>query len=543
MKWASKSELFTFTYKIDMDILLSPIYHLVLDLLRGEWNDKLFREWVGEAFRTELIYGQDSFEDVTEESFLIDLARYLENHLYSNVSCLENSGVRLIYRNKNLLIAPPKPKPMSCIVGWIRNSGVIGAFLDLVKKPSINVMKDSLVKLMNEQYYGQSVVVSESGPLKGTFIKKKMVDNAVVKPIDNESIWLCKEWRTITEAQDDTNYGEVSIPDIDGYGISVGDYMISLEMIDQAIKPISRSLYFWKMLNNVYARRSKSASVFRERCQSFAEDLKKSDFALLMKNLQYNLYIRKGTEPIPESYRKYFEEVYDIEDYEDKTNQLLFTGCHEPEQIQRKQTMLGLYSTQKEGTEFNLRAWINVESELKQRMTKGDGDKEVRIPIVYALRPQYSYYFCKDYFEDMFADILKECSIVSLSNFELSRTDDPAKCYIEIDNMVMKQDGTLVYIENKTTMNRYNIEDTLNEVSKFHDIMTKNYPDVNIEYMMVSLYQNNTVEDGYSYFTNATGNSLADFKIPVSRFNGVNLHCVVEPEYEKLKAKMESLLK
>ena len=65
MKWASKSELFTFTYKIDMDILLSPIYHLVLDLLRGEWNDKLFREWVGEAFRTELIYGQDSVEDVT----------------------------------------------------------------------------------------------------------------------------------------------------------------------------------------------------------------------------------------------------------------------------------------------------------------------------------------------------------------------------------------------------------------------------------------------------------------------------------------------
>ena len=109
--------------------------------------------------------------------------------------------------------------------------------------------------------------------------------------------------------------------------------------------------------------------------------------------------------------------------------------------------------------------------------------------------------------------------------------------------MVRKQDGTIVYIENKTTMNRYNIEETLNEVSKFHEIMSNSYPNVRMEYLMVSPYQNETVEEGFSYFTKAEGCSVTDFKIPVARFDGVNLHCVVEPEYDKLIEKMETLLK
>jgi hypothetical protein len=309
------------------------------------------------------------------------------------------------------------------------------------------------------------------------------------------------------------------------------------------VKPEASTEYFWRMLNDVYALRSKSASLFRDKCTDFAAALKKSDFALLMKKLQYNLYIQKDEEGLPEEYQKFFEEVYNIEEFKEKTNKLFFTGTHVDEQIESKQTMLGLYATQKEETEFNLRAWINVDTSEKQKMTAGNGDTSVNIKTVYALRPQYSYYFCKDYFEDMFANVLKDCGADVLPNFELSRSDDASKCYLEIDNMVKKHDGTLVYIENKTTMNRYNIEDTLNEVTKFHQLMSDSYPNVHVEYLMVSLYQNETVEEGYSYFTKAEGQTITDFKIPVARFDGVDLHCIIEPEYDKLKAKIEVLLK
>lgn len=544
MKWASKSELSTFTYKIELDVLLAPIYHLVLDLVKEDNKDKPFCEWVSDIFKIDEITGNEKLdENMTEEAFLIDISRFLEDYLYAQKNCLENTDIKLLYRNKGLLIAPIKPKPFIGLTKWIKNSGVIGKFLELVNHAGIIATKDTLIELMNDQHVGQSVKVSEIGLLKGTLIKKDMVDNYNFQPIDNEDIWLCKEWKCKSLVQEDTEYGEVSFPGIESFGILIGEYILPLEMIDQFVRSEAAPDYFWNMLNHVYASRNKRASVFREKCAEFAEDLKKSDFALLMKKLQYNLYIRKDTDCIPDVYKKYFEEVYNIEEFKEKTNQLLFTGSHVAVQIQNKQTMLGLYATQKEDTEFNLRAWINVDPSGKQRMTKGNGDSEINIQTVYALRPQYSYYFCKDYFEDMFADVLNDCSIVHLPNFELSRTDNPTNCYIEIDNMVRKKNGTLVYVENKTTMNRNNIEDTLNEVTKFHEIMTQHFPNVHMEYLMVALYQNETVEEGYSYFTKVEGCSITDFKIPVARFNGVTLHCVVEPEYDKLKEKMKTLLR
>ena len=544
MKWASKSEFSTYTYRIDLDILLTPVYHLVLDLLRGDFKDKSFFEWGSEVFRIKEIIGKDNLdENVTEDEFLIDISRYLEDYLYSTVDGLENKGIKLLYKDKSLLIAPSRTKPAKILIQWIKNSGVIGIFLELVKKDGLNAMRDTLVKLMNEQYFGQSVKTTETGQLKGTIIKKDLLDDYSVEPIDKEAIWLCTEWKKTAEVDADAEYGEVSFYGIEGYGISIGDYILPLESIDQKVKREAAPDYFWIMLNKVYALRSKSASIFRDKCTDFAEELKKSEFALLMNNLQYNLYIRKEGEGIPDKYRGFFEEVYSIEEFEKSSNQLLFTGTHVKEQIDNKQTVLGVYATQKEGTEFNLRAWINADTTDKQRLTVGNGDSTVSIQTVFALRPQYSYYFCKDYFEDMFSALLQECGVNYLPNFELSRSDSPANCFIEIDNMVRKQDGTLVFIENKTTMNRYNIEDTLNEVSMFQQIMSESYPNVKVDYLMVSLYRDDTIEDGYSFFTKAKGQTINDFKIPVARFDGVELHCVVEPEYDKLKKKMENLLK
>ncbi len=87
--------------------------------------------------------------------------------------------------------------------------------------------------------------------------------------------------------------------------------------------------------------------------------------------------------------------------------------------------MFGLYKTVKDNTEFNLRAWINVETDNSQRLTTSNGEEKVEIKTVYALKPYYSYYFCKDYFEDMFEDMLTESGITSLSNFELYKMRRP----------------------------------------------------------------------------------------------------------------------
>lgn len=542
MKWACKNTLVISHYEINIENLLSPVYHLILELHRSPDEKRQFHEWVGEIFNiTEMKEQIKVLENVTEESFLVALSRYIEDFLYEQRSHLEKTEILLLYRSQSILIAPAKTCK-EALVSWIRKSGIIDRFLDLINNANINSLKNTLTNFLNKQYFGSSVKVTESS-LKGTFVPKNFVVNYKEQPIDEESIWICGEWKNKIGVQEDTQYNEVFVDGIDEICLSIGDWILPTGYIDDAVISEASTEFFWAMLNNVYAQKVNKRSIYRDRCKDFAEALKDAEFANLMTSLQYNLYLPKSSTVIPDKYISFFEEVYHIEQFKEEANQILFTGNHVTEQVKNGQTMFGLYRTVKDDTEFNLRAWINVETNKSQRLTTSKGEENIEIKTVYALKPHYSYYFCKDYFEDMFADMLRESGIIDISNFELYKSDASDRCFIEIDKMVKKEDGTLVYIETKTTLNRYNIEDTLNEVANFHQIMSESYPNVQIKYLLVSLYHNETVEDGFSYFTNIENSSIKDFKIPIARYNGVELHCIVEPEYEKLKGIMERLLK
>lgn len=543
MKWACKNTLGVYKYTIDIENLLSPVYHLILDLIRERYPNLQFHEWGVEVFDIKKITGQIQVaDDVSEESFLVLLSGYLEDYLYEQSNLLENIGVLLLYRTKRFFIAQAKTKMQPLLINWIKKSGIIDNFFELINSLEINNIREPLAKLMNDQYFGNSIKITELD-LKGSFIPKKIIEKYEELPIDEEAIWLCDNWKTKIGLEETSQYNEVSFPNIDSFGIAMGDWVLPTEYVDHIVKSEYSTEYFWIMLNDVYAHRNNRISKYRDKCSRFANALRETEFANLMTKLRYNLYLSKDDMEKHEEFKEFFEEVYNIERFKKEINHVLFTGSHVAEQVGNKQTMFGLYKTVKDNTEFNLRAWINVETDNSQRLTTSNGEEKVEIKTVYALKPYYSYYFCKDYFEDMFEDMLTESGITSLSNFELYKSDDPKNCFIEIDKMVKKTDGSLVYIETKTTLNRYNIEDTLNEVVKFHQIMINSYPNVQMKYLLVSLYYNETVEDGFSYFTNAEGSSVKDFKIPIARYNGIDLHCIVEPEYAKLKTKMEQLLK
>ena len=543
MKWACKNTLGVYKYTIDIENLLSPVYHLILDLIRERYPNLQFHEWGSEVFDIEKVTGRTQVaDDVSEESFLVLLSGYLEDYLYEQSNLLENIGVLLLYRTKRFFIAQAKTKMQPLLINWIKKSGIIDKFFELINNLEINNIREPLAKLMNDQYFGNSIKITELD-LKGSFVPKKIIEKYEELPIDEEAIWLCDNWKTKIGLEETSQYNEVSFPNIDSFGIAMGDWVLSTEYVDHIVKSEYSTEYFWIMLNDVYAHRNNRISKYRDKCSRFANALRETEFANLMTKLRYNLYLSKDDMEKHEEFKEFFEEVYNIERFKKEINHVLFTGSHVAEQVGNKQTMFGLYKTVKDNTEFNLRAWINVETDNSQKLTTSNGEEKVEIKTVYALKPYYSYYFCKDYFEDMFEDMLTESGITSLSNFELYKSDDPKNCFIEIDKMVKKTDGSLVYIETKTTLNRYNIEDTLNEVAKFHQIMINSYPNVQMKYLLVSLYYNETVEDGFSYFTNAEGSSVKDFKIPIARYNGIDLHCIIEPEYAKLKTKMEQLLK
>lgn len=544
MKWESKSLWSVYTYTIDIDKLLTPVYHLVLDVAKGTYAERLFNEWAGEVFDIRAITGRDALDEkMTDELFLIEISRYLKGFLYANLDKLDGTVIQLLYEPKGLLVAPSRNKPAQALIAWIKRAEMMKAFLDLVKYGPVCNLKETLVKLLNDQYFGAAVKANEESALKATVIPINALEGYEVLPVDPESIWINNKLSKELDVNEGTECGEVKFPNIDGISLMIGDFVFPLTGIDLYVKEDAKQNYFWKMLSDIYVNKKKSISIYREQSGEFKAAFKTSEFAQLMAKLQYNLYIKKEGQTVPEAYRQFFEEVYNIEEFIDKNNQILFTGTHLEEQVQNKQTMLGIYNTEKDGTDYNLHAWVNVETEDRQKKTEAGGVEDISIKTVYALKPQYSYYFASTYFEDLFQEVLQELGIETLHDVELSLSENPGSPYIEVDNFVRRQDGTIVFIENKTTLNRYNIEETVSKIAKFHQVMIDSYPSIHIEYLIAAPYMNETVEEAYSYFMNVEGCTATNFFIPIARFNGIRLHCVIEPEYEKLKAMMAELLK
>ena len=544
MKWESKSLWSVYTYTIDIDKLLTPVYHLVLDVAKGTYAERLFNEWAGEVFDIRAITGRDALDEkMTDELFLIEISRYLKGFLYANLDKLDGTVIQLLYEPKGLLVAPSRNKPAQALIAWIKRAEMMKAFLDLVKYGPVCNLKETLVKLLNDQYFGAAVKANEESALKAAVIPINALEGYEVLPVDPESIWINNKLSKELDVNEGTECGEVKFPNIDGISLMIGDFVFPLTGIDLYVKEDAKQNYFWKMLSDIYVNKKKSISIYREQSGEFKAAFKTSEFAQLMAKLQYNLYIKKEGQTVPEAYRQFFEEVYNIEEFIDKNNQILFTGTHLEEQVQNKQTMLGIYNTEKDGTDYNLHAWVNVETEDRQKKTEAGGVEDISIKTVYALKPQYSYYFASTYFEDLFQEVLQELGIETLHDVELSLSENPGSPYIEVDNFVRRQDGTIVFIENKTTLNRYNIEETVSKIAKFHQVMIDSYPSIHIEYLLAAPYMNDTVEEAYSYFMNVEGCTATNFFIPIARFNGIRLHCVIEPEYVKLKAMMAELLK
>ena len=544
MKWESKSLWSVYTYTIDIDKLLTPVYHLVLDVAKGTYAERLFNEWAGEVFDIRAITGRDALDEkMTDELFLIEISRYLKGFLYANLDKLDGTVIQLLYEPKGLLVAPSRNKPAQALIAWIKRAEMMKAFLDLVKHGPVCNLKETLVKLLNDQYFGAAVKANEESALKAAVIPINALEGYEVLSVDPESIWINNKLSKELDVNEGTECGEVKFPNIDGISLMIGDFVFPLTGIDLYVKEDAKQNYFWKMLSDIYVNKKKSISIYREQSGEFKAAFKTSEFAQLMAKLQYNLYIKKEGQTVPEAYRQFFEEVYNIEEFIDKNNQILFTGTHLEEQVQNKQTMLGIYNTEKDGTDYNLHAWVNVETEDRQKKTEAGGVEDISIKTVYALKPQYSYYFASTYFEDLFQEVLQELGIETLHDVELSLSENPGSPYIEVDNFVRRQDGTIVFIENKTTLNRYNIEETVSKIAKFHQVMIDSYPSIHIEYLIAAPYMNETVEEAYSYFMNVEGCTATNFFIPIARFNGIRLHCVIEPEYEKLKAMMAELLK
>ena len=228
------------------------------------------------------------------------------------------------------------------------------------------------------------------------------------------------------------------------------------------------------------------------------------------------------------------------------SNFCFYTGIPNPA---NNQTLLGVYEYEKTSSEYNLLNWVHASENANHKITRCSNCIEKKSQKVYALLPQYSYYFMSKYFEDNFADILEELRCEYITDVNLSRTSDVQNNFIQIDALV-KKDDRIIYFENKTTLNKLNIDETIGKIENFHSFISKAYPYLKFEYIIISPYCDETIKNSYWYFAKDGYTAREDIKhyaydfvIPLAKFDNVSLRCIVEPEYEKMKALINSIIR
>lgn len=550
-KLDSKSLYSIIDYEIDMVELISPLFHLIIDVSASKDNTKKFYEWGNKIFDVKRIYGRDTLlQDDTEDSLLALVAKYITDELYENADKLQKSGIEILYKRKTIIAKnPASDKIRACLCNWLSSFSPAKRLFSFIIEDRIKNLENQLCQFLNEVNYSKVIKIVNSTSWSSMVVPEEWLKDDVFRldVIDNADVWINKNMSAKIGTTENSDIYDCILSD-KAIGAIVNGYLIPFVNVDDQIKAEHFSEYFFLMISEVYSADKKVGEVNNENIKEFLSIAKESDFCKLLSYLCYNLYIIDDEVQIHERYKKFFDKVIALEKITNVDNLHLYVSHPSDNQKQDEHTLVGVYEKIKTGSEYNLLNWINATTDEPISTTSKKQTSQI-YKSVHALRPRFSYYFISRYFEDCFASVLQSTGCQYRTNVSLFKAGIE-ESFIEIDAIIRKNDGTLIYVENKTNMNKYNVDETITKIENFHIYMKNNYPMLRWQYLIVSPYCNETIESAYRYFIGAEGksvrdgvkNPILDFKIPIAKFDNVNLQCMVEPEYETLKSKIAQLL-
>lgn len=552
MKIDSKSDFLISRYQINMDVIIYPYYNLILELYsenqseKGEYD---FCSLINNVFDVKkILEGSPLSPEDNKNAFLMMIAKYLKENLYQNMNSL-SKNVLFLSRNESIVISKHlnKKDVNKALATWIKSYNPIEKLFELIVPENIRKLSESLKCFLNDNYYSIGVNVSDqklwpSCVLPTEWINKTGMD---LIPIDPCSIWIEHNF----SEQHNINLDNCELLCYSGspIGVSCDKLFFAYERMDMFITNERFPSYFCLMMDNVYSP-SPKGKVLNKFNEHFLESAKNHVFSQLLSHLQYNLYISDNIR-IPDDYRDMFESVYCLNKLPGLENHMLFVGEPSAEQIHNERTLSGTYELKKSGSDYNLRNWVNA-AENGYILSTSSKANLLKCRSVFALKPQYSYYFISKYYEDFFSSILKELGCYHKCGVSLY-LEGNTNAFIEIDALIFKPDGKLIYVENKTCMNKNNIEATMKKIVAFQKIISEEYANVSIDYYLTAPYCDESVEQNFLFFINKESieqregvkNNILQFDIPLAQFENLNLRCIVEPEYERMKSIVEEIIK
>jgi hypothetical protein len=328
----------------------------------------------------------------------------------------------------------------------------------------------------------------------------------------------------------------------------MGNYLIPFEELDRFIKQEYSPEYLWGMFRFIYQNKSyQYINKDPEILLSFKEKAKETNLNKLLSFLNYNLYIRSEKKDRIAEYSDFFEEIQEIEDLEYLKQYHFFTAKGNSE---KTSTVLGVYSKEKHDSSYNLLHWIDYHKESnKYRFYRNLNYSEKGPAHIFALKPEISFYFVSKYFEDLLIkSIDPQIGSFFLSNFCIQIKNSK----IELDCLV-KSGSKFIFIEAKTKLTKYCIEDTIDKFTMINRCISSNIPKNNVKYVLVSAYSDDSCEKSYKYFIDRSkqksnnkerkglNTKTYNFDVPMPEFDDTSITCISEPEFEKLKEEMKKI--
>lgn len=527
----------------------------IIDLFKIDFLDDI------STIRTDSLVDRTTEEGIipgyTKQEFFSYIADYYNKMLFYDqvfLDALNGSDILLVDKEgTSFLGAGDKAKDR--LIPALKNAKILKKLITNLKSDKIQRSLQKIDTFENDIFYRNTIKATkqEGQPLL-PFIKLSFLDAEKIykEKVDSGNFWInvdAYQARGIDLSGDEEYYVLIDKENDLVLGLLIKDNVIPYANVDLVnyVKVDELYNYYWILLKYTYSTKPSPRNTHSdEALDEFKALLTDTQLNQLLSKLKNNFYIKDKAE-ISEKFLKFFNDVVILEKLESLENySFLMSSNHDQE------TVLGIYNTERIGTNYNLLHWLNHKGEKAINHFRGTVPNKKDKTIIHSLKPVICYYFLEKYFEDLFEHILNANNYKYLVNRNFI---DKSKLFCEIDFFV-RTDKTFYYFETKTKLSRYYIDDFLKKVSKMMDKfkpMTDN--GIEIEYILVAGYSDSSVSD-YQYFINnnqnlngvfyntsraALNSKPYYFNVPVPDKEGKQITCIAEPEYNNLENLVKTL--
>jgi hypothetical protein len=559
--------IYHYNYRLELENVINAICNIAFDVgiqldsidFKGtkeiEYAKHLFKEEIFEnlPIRKIDLDEKDSTEEFiyTKDDFFSEISNYYNKTIFNNqdiTNYLKDSDLLMIDKGRTFFYSY-SDSAKNRIVSAIQNGGILK---DVINKIDNSKIRDSLKKinLFEHNAFYASTVKFEKLNIQPNlpFINFRLINiEKVKKELDEyDNYWINfkaykKNYKIDLSANPEDYFLIRNIENDNVLGMLIGDCLLPYSNVDllEYISDEYISEYFWLLFQYSYAEFSNKPQITNHLVIDFKARNKSIKLNQLLSNLKNNLYLDSKV-IIESDFEQFFNNVILVDklEYLKEYEFLLAENTNN--------TAVGIYSLEKKGTSYNLLHWLNHEGQDAVQHFNGNlnSAKKTKLSVI-TLKPEVCYYFLEKYFEDLLENILIVYGYNFMSNIKFNVKKE---IYCEVDFLIYSN-KKFYYIEAKTKLSKFYIEEFLKKsskmIDKFTPILEKG---IEIDFILLGGYSDSNVKD-LQYFINAAteetkkGYNLKRenlitypyyFKVPIPDIKGKEITCIAEPEYDKL---------